>query len=113
MSILTLHIIRRIRYRVLFFNDTATTEIYTYRHTLSLHDSLPIFWLGFSDFLQLLVDDFSIQNSSWFLSRSLCLRHLNVFNESSWCRLFLGTAIDLKTRSEEHTSAIQSLLCIS
>src|SRR3546814_15380304 len=23
-------------------NDTATTEIYTYRHTLSLHDALPI-----------------------------------------------------------------------
>src|SRR3546814_20712180 len=26
-----------------FFNDTATTEIYTYLHTLSLHDVLPIF----------------------------------------------------------------------
>src|SRR3546814_20108385 len=26
-----------------FFNDTATTEIYTYVHTLSLHDALPIF----------------------------------------------------------------------
>src|SRR3546814_3011727 len=25
-----------------FFNDTATTEIYTYWHTLSLHDALPI-----------------------------------------------------------------------
>src|SRR3546814_4421428 len=25
-----------------FVNDTATTEIYTYRHTLSLHDALPI-----------------------------------------------------------------------
>ena len=24
------------------FNDTATTEIYTYDHTLSLHDALPI-----------------------------------------------------------------------
>src|SRR3546814_20363011 len=28
-----------------FFNDTATTEIYTYSHTLSLHDALPIFHL--------------------------------------------------------------------
>src|SRR3546814_19285301 len=28
-----------------FFNDTATTEIYTYCHTLSLHDALPIFRL--------------------------------------------------------------------
>src|SRR3546814_20643774 len=25
-----------------FFNVTATTKIYTYRHTLSLHDALPI-----------------------------------------------------------------------
>src|SRR3546814_3507885 len=25
-----------------FFNDTAPTEIYTYGHTLSLHDALPI-----------------------------------------------------------------------
>src|SRR3546814_1780432 len=25
-----------------FVKDTATTEIYTYRHTLSLHDALPI-----------------------------------------------------------------------
>src|SRR3546814_7509742 len=25
-----------------FFNDTATTEIYTYCHTLSLQDALPI-----------------------------------------------------------------------
>src|SRR3546814_14226336 len=25
-----------------FFNDTATTEIYTYGHTLSRHDALPI-----------------------------------------------------------------------
>src|SRR3546814_15278387 len=28
---------------LVFFNDTATTEIYTYVHTLSLHDALPIF----------------------------------------------------------------------
>src|SRR3546814_18997537 len=27
---------------VCFFNATATTEIYTYCHTLSLHDALPI-----------------------------------------------------------------------
>src|SRR5213075_3572141 len=26
-----------------FFNDTAPTEIYTTRHTLSLHDALPIY----------------------------------------------------------------------
>src|SRR3546814_13750085 len=26
-----------------FFNETATTEIYTYGHPLSLHDALPIY----------------------------------------------------------------------
>src|SRR6187551_2160770 len=30
------------RGRVLFFNDTGTTEIYTTHNTLSLHDALPI-----------------------------------------------------------------------
>ena len=37
--------LRRISYAVfclLFFNDTATTEIYTGEDTLSLHDALPI-----------------------------------------------------------------------
>src|SRR3546814_18421717 len=29
-------------YTFFFFNYTATTEIYTYGHTLSLHDALPI-----------------------------------------------------------------------
>src|SRR3546814_7856021 len=29
-------------YIIFFFNDPATTEIYTYGHTLSLHDALPI-----------------------------------------------------------------------
>src|SRR3546814_6973199 len=28
------------------FNATATTEIYTYLHTLSLHDALPIFFFS-------------------------------------------------------------------
>src|SRR3546814_16478578 len=30
-------------YFILFFHDSSTTEIYTYCHTLSLHDSLPIY----------------------------------------------------------------------
>src|SRR3546814_20434611 len=33
-------------YIVLFVNDTATTEIYTYLHTRSLHDALPILPFG-------------------------------------------------------------------
>src|SRR3546814_8637240 len=31
---------------VLWFNDTATTEIYTYLHTLPLHDALPLWRAG-------------------------------------------------------------------
>src|SRR3546814_17306842 len=31
-----------------FFNYTATTEIYTYGHTLSLHDALPICFQAFA-----------------------------------------------------------------
>src|SRR3546814_15144947 len=38
-----------------FFNDTATTEIYTYCHTLSLHDALPISRI---DFLKIDVEGF-------------------------------------------------------
>src|SRR3546814_13370820 len=34
---------------MLFLNATATTEIYTYGHTLSLHDALPIFALDGGD----------------------------------------------------------------
>ena len=34
------------KYRFFFFNDTATTEIYTALNTLSLHDALPIFCSG-------------------------------------------------------------------
>eukprot|EP01043_Picozoa_sp_COSAG02_P114844 COSAG02_NODE_51171_length_316_cov_0.387097_1_plen_37_part_10 len=34
MSVLSCH-------QVNFFNDTATTEIYTLSYTLSLHDALP------------------------------------------------------------------------
>src|SRR3546814_13697672 len=32
-----------------FFNVTATTDIYTHLHTLSLHDALPIFFRGDKD----------------------------------------------------------------
>src|SRR3546814_21193017 len=31
-----------VRFSDFCFNDTATTEVYTYGHTLSLHDALPI-----------------------------------------------------------------------
>src|SRR5438874_10732297 len=62
-----------------FFNDTATTEIYT----LSLHDALPIsIW------------------PDWPMTRSKHSRLPDRIWSSSWVRRF--------RRSEEHTSELQS-----
>src|SRR5213075_3577062 len=61
-----------------FFNDTATTEIYTTRHTLSLHDALPI--------------SASLRASSAALARGHTV--------ALW--------LDAAERSEEHTSELQS-----
>src|SRR2546430_11392754 len=61
-----------------FFNDTATTEIYT----LSLHDALPI-------------------------SRADRIRDRVDRGERRVARA-RGEAVDRKTRSEEHTSELQS-----
>src|SRR2546426_4873531 len=62
-----------------FFNDTATTEIYT----LSLHDALPIF-------------------SKKRTRLSPCLRILRSFQNSEMLR------VSRLVRSEEHTSELQS-----
>src|SRR3546814_14050984 len=46
-----------VKFDIFFFKYTATTEIYTYLHTLSLHDALPIYAaprltsVGFPDLL--------------------------------------------------------------
>src|SRR3712207_6871229 len=69
-----------------FFNDTATTEIYT----LSLHDALPIYWLPTSE---------AIASAAAIFISSLMLRAF----ASSAPRKMPG-----KARSEEHTSELQS-----
>src|SRR2546425_2966529 len=76
-----------------FFNDTATTEIYT----LSLHDALPIY-------------------------RQVPQRLQNLFRRRGWVtdqhgrpchpwyeQLLADERIGLNARSEEHTSELQSL----
>src|SRR3546814_15717331 len=68
------------------FNDTATTYIYTYGHTLSLHDALPIF-----------LDRFRVARG---------LDGQRVIGAKP------RTARSAR-RSEEHTSELQSLLRIS
>src|SRR5256885_12817408 len=70
-----------------FFNDTATTEIYT----LSLHDALPI-----------------SQRTSWASGkrgRNLFLRPFLAARKLLICRLL---ALLSSYRSEEHTSELQS-----
>src|SRR3546814_5132152 len=42
VTALIIHLVIIVLTSYFFFNDTATTEIYTYGHTLSLHDALPI-----------------------------------------------------------------------
>src|SRR2546429_4885470 len=64
-----------------FFNDTATTEIYT----LSLHDALPIYW--------------------WTAPSVYCAT--TKFGSASIARASRSTAA---SRSEEHTSELQSRL---
>src|SRR5688572_31593588 len=67
-----------------FFNDTATTEIYT----LSLHDALPIYCTG---------NSFGLSRA---LSDKLCSKR----------RLLklIRIKMNLQPRSEEHTSELQS-----
>src|SRR2546425_8437112 len=65
-----------------FFNDTATTEIYT----LSLHDALPIFR--------------SCRTRCRARRSRFCGPHRGAGPAAPWCRV---------PRSEEHTSELQSL----
>src|SRR2546422_2729567 len=74
-----------------FFNDTATTEIYT----LSLHDALPIFLVG-----QL---------------HQLAFRHLPAGLREALVHVLIAESHDVTDRlgierSEEHTSELQSRL---
>src|SRR5258706_4151186 len=82
-----------------FFNDTATTEIYT----LSLHDALPIFSNG-NVIDELIATPGNVQtatiNRSGLLNKAV---DLTPFNQTPNA---LGAD---QPRSEEHTSELQSL----
>src|SRR2546430_9410687 len=79
-----------------FFNDTATTEIYT----LSLHDALPISARGASRIGR------GTRGSSVFTPRSAALGSLPQAGLSLSNRL--KTSLLASVRSEEHTSELQS-----
>src|ERR1022692_3544021 len=54
-----LSVFRSVFFCFFFFNDTATTEIYT----LSLHDALPIYW-----FPAIFVNPFDLNRITWIQS---------------------------------------------
>src|SRR5258707_6178087 len=74
---------------VFFFNDTATTEIYT----LSLHDALPIYR--------------RMELSTGQLS-SLIRPYQGSASVPSRARAHSGSRLNIGDRSEEHTSELQS-----
>src|SRR3546814_1978483 len=83
----------------LLFNDTTTTEIYTYLHTLSLHDALPISPLSVT----------RPTPSTWLIFSAI--RVLTRFCTSVSGKV--SEVIAIVSRSEEHTSELQSLMRIS
>src|SRR3546814_12704327 len=93
-----------------FFNDTATTEIYTYLHTLSLHDALPIYFIAARS-----VDEF-LQQVRHGGARGCGRmpgqrRQVEIRCEpEQWASDRRGYG---GSRSEEHTSELQSLMRIS
>src|SRR3546814_3095288 len=99
---------------LVFFNDTATTEIYTYCHTRSLHDALPVSF-GLDDPRQ----------SDRADGAEVCgvsvghggAQRLTGMAKSAPARMPVGqrdvTVLTLVKRSEEHTSELQSLMRIS
>src|SRR3546814_20815506 len=93
------------------FYDTATTEIYTSWHTLSLHDALPIY-PGRTDDNSAPIDCCKESRMIWACRASPPA--LSSMSRSS--RLMMKVtpdALTTCTRSEEHTSELQSLMRIS
>src|SRR3546814_2665409 len=82
-----------------FFNDPATTEIYTYGHTLSLHDALPI-----SLFRRGARRDRDGADRLAPVARRMGVHRQRHADEDRLHRP------RLRRRSEEHTSELQSLM---
>src|SRR3712207_7793592 len=80
-----------------FFNDTATTEIYT----LSLHDALPISRASSSA-------TSAATRPRWSTRRSASARCAACVPASRQASSSPATARSSATRSEEHTSELQS-----
>src|SRR3546814_18959480 len=90
-----------------FVKDTATTEIYTYLHTLALHDALPISapWNLPSRLFQFPIEVIRAEQDE---PRKIGLRHPLLAAHPFVQHERMGGK-----RSEEHTSELQSLMRIS
>src|SRR3546814_15095802 len=106
-----------------FFNDTAPPGIYTYVHTLSLHDALPICLVGAGQDDHrcaplALVGDHQLAHDPRHLvgpaedQRVARLDH-GAPPPPELLDLLVDGVRDEADRSEEHTSAVQSLMRIS
>src|SRR3546814_3026763 len=93
-----------------FFNDTATTEIYTYGHTLSLHDALPICRLQAAG---IEVDDEGVETTDVAQGLDDVRRRAAAASQDGADTGQQFTRIERLARSEEHTSELQSLMRIS
>src|SRR3546814_1888890 len=105
-----------------FFNEPATTDIYTYCHTLSLHDALPIYVQHALTRLQvelggdvgLLVGLRLIEAVGRIGEISAAILPVGVEEEIvEPVRQIVMMGNVLLRRSEEHTSELQSLMRIS
>src|SRR3546814_1176352 len=91
-----------------FCNDTATTEIYTYLHTLSLHDALPIYHLHLeAEAARHGGEALHLQQA---VGRAGEAQAAYLFPVDGLPGLRLQPLVE---RSEEHTSELQSLMRIS
>src|SRR3546814_7392300 len=102
---------------VVFFNDTATIEIYTYLPTLSLHDALPIsgrdhpssIWHGAAGSAVSIISPHRMRPAP-DARKMFRMKDGNLQKLSLRPMLRAGS---VRLRSEEHTSELQSLMRIS
>src|SRR3546814_13796732 len=92
-----------------FFNGPATTESYTYLHTLSLHDALPIFLSGVAGILKCHGRQCQCEQQCTAQAAQTSGANPDHVTLPSDQRSVGG----LPSRSEEHTSELQSLMRIS
>src|SRR3712207_8296421 len=88
-----------------FFNDTATTEIYT----LSLHDALPILLMDHPAVQQVVTFAMAHDKLGEEVAAAVVLREGASADERDIRSFAAGRLADFKVpRSEEHTSELQS-----